>query len=82
MAKTKEGEQTAKLDNLEIVSIGSLYKGPWEKKYWSSSMGKDRYPYLVGYQAVQAHNGSTYKTKIHEGPRGPLFVVSRHDGFT
>ncbi|XP_012438482.1 uncharacterized protein LOC105764453 isoform X1 [Gossypium raimondii] len=76
MAKTKEGEQTAKLDDLEIVSIGSLYKGPWEKKYWSSSRGKDRYPYPVGYQAVRAHNGSTYKTEIHEGPRGPLFVIS------
>ncbi|MFQ6637473.1 hypothetical protein Gotur_012626 [Gossypium turneri] len=89
MAKTKEGEQTAKLDDLEIVSIGSVYKGPWEKKYWSSSRvcllfylqftrhshgGKDRYPYPVGYQAVRAHNGSTYKTEIHEGPRGPLFV--------
>ncbi|XP_040962910.1 uncharacterized protein [Gossypium hirsutum] len=76
MAKTKEGEQTAKLDDLEIVSIGSVYKGPWEKKYWSSSRGKDRYPYPVGYQAVRAHNGSTYKTEIHEGPRGPLFVIS------
>ncbi|MBA0863893.1 hypothetical protein Goshw_027091, partial [Gossypium schwendimanii] len=60
--------------DLEIVSIGSVYKGPWEKKYWSSSRGKDRYPYPVGYQAVRAHNGSTYKTEIHEGPRGPLFV--------
>ncbi|MBA0743969.1 hypothetical protein Gogos_006615, partial [Gossypium gossypioides] len=38
--------------------------------------GKDRYPYPVGYQAVRAHNGSTYKTEIHEGPRGPLFVIS------
>ncbi|KAA3460845.1 DNA binding protein [Gossypium australe] len=76
MAKIKGGEQTAKLDDLEIVSIGSLYKGPWEKKYWSSSRGKDRYPYPVGYQAVRAHNGSTYKTEIHEGPRGPLFVIS------
>ncbi|PPD72645.1 hypothetical protein GOBAR_DD30451 [Gossypium barbadense] len=77
MAKTKEAEQTAKLDDLEIISIGSLYKGPWEKKYWSSSRGEDRYPYLVGYQAVRAHNRSTYETKIHEGPRGPLFVVSK-----
>ncbi|TYH96539.1 hypothetical protein ES332_A12G184200v1 [Gossypium tomentosum] len=76
MAKTKEGEQTSKLDDLEIVSVGSLYKGPWGKKYWSSSRGKDRYPYPVGYQAVRAHNGSTYKTEIHEGPRGPLFVIS------
>ncbi|KAK6242610.1 hypothetical protein SCA6_007999 [Theobroma cacao] len=76
MAKTKEGEEVAKSDGLEIISIGSLYKGPWDKKYWSSSRGKDRYPYPVGYQAVRAHNGSTYKTEIHEGPKGPLFVIS------
>ncbi|KAK3013710.1 hypothetical protein RJ639_009801 [Escallonia herrerae] len=24
-------------DGLEIISIGALYEGPWEKKYWSSS---------------------------------------------
>ncbi|XVE91644.1 hypothetical protein REPUB_Repub01dG0027700 [Reevesia pubescens] len=76
MAKTKEGEEAAKSDGLEIISIGSLYKGPWDKKYWSSSRGKDRYPYPVGYQALRAHNGSTYKTEIHEGPKGPLFMIS------
>ncbi|KAK8657536.1 hypothetical protein V6N13_035767 [Hibiscus sabdariffa] len=75
MPKTK-GEAAAKSDDLEIVSIGYLYKGPWEKKYWSSSRGKDRYPYPVGYEAVRVHNGNTYKTEIHEGPKGPLFVVS------
>ncbi|KAH9772318.1 FYR C-terminal domain-containing protein [Citrus sinensis] len=52
-------EEEVKSEGLEIVSIGYLYNGPWEKKYWSSSRGKDRYPYPVGYQAVQAHNGST-----------------------
>ncbi|OMO93525.1 hypothetical protein CCACVL1_06455 [Corchorus capsularis] len=76
MAKTKEGEESAKSDGLEIISIGSLYIGPWDKKYWSSSRGKDRYPYPVGYQAVRAHNGSTYKMEIDEGPKGPLFMVS------
>ncbi|KAK9034200.1 hypothetical protein V6N11_050374 [Hibiscus sabdariffa] len=76
MPKIKGGEAAPKSDDLEIVSIGSLYKGPWEKKYWSSSRGKDRYPYTVGYQAVRAHNGSTYKTEIHEGTKGPLFVIS------
>ncbi|XP_038997347.1 uncharacterized protein LOC120122221 [Hibiscus syriacus] len=75
MPKTK-GAAAPKSDDLEIVSIGSLYKGPWEKKYWSSSRGKDRYPYPVGYQAVRAHNGSTYKTEIHEGTKGPLFMIS------
>lgn len=24
-------------DKLELISIGSLYNGPWDKKYWSSS---------------------------------------------
>ncbi|RVX02616.1 hypothetical protein CK203_016550 [Vitis vinifera] len=33
MAKPKE----EKSDDLEITSIGALHKGPWDKKYWSSS---------------------------------------------
>ncbi|XP_077217044.1 DNA binding protein isoform X2 [Tasmannia lanceolata] len=32
-----ESSDEEKLDGLEINSIGALYKGPWEKKYWSSS---------------------------------------------
>lgn len=36
MAKYKE-EEDDKPDGLEIISIGSLYSGPWDKKYWSSS---------------------------------------------
>ncbi|CAJ2645209.1 unnamed protein product [Trifolium pratense] len=67
-------------DNLEVISIGSLYNGPWEKKYWSSSRGKDRYPYPVGYQAVRAHNGTTYKMEIVEGVNGPKFLISSDDG--
>lgn len=72
-------EEEVKSEGLEIVSIGYLYNGPWEKKYWSSSRGKDRYPYPVGYQAVQAHNGSTCKMEIHEGPKGPLFMITSSD---
>ncbi|CAJ2636399.1 unnamed protein product [Trifolium pratense] len=67
-------------DNLEVISIGSLYNGPWDKKYWSSSRGKDRYPYPVGYQAVRAHNGTTYKMEIVEGVNGPNFLISSDDG--
>ncbi|KAL5553593.1 hypothetical protein UlMin_040994 [Ulmus minor] len=78
MKKSKGDED--KPDGLEITSIGSLYNGPWDKKYWSSSRGKDRYPYPVGYQAVRAHNGSTYKMEIHEGPKGPLFMITSADG--
>lgn len=37
--------------------------------------GKDRYPYPVGYQAVRAQNGTTYKMEIHEGVNGPRFLV-------
>ncbi|XP_059655666.1 uncharacterized protein LOC132302749 [Cornus florida] len=69
-----------KSDGLEIVSIGTLYSGAWEKKYWSSSRGKDRYPYPVGYQAVRTHNGITYKMEIHEALKGPLFVITSTDG--
>lgn len=40
MAKTRSAENPVPEENsdgLEIISIGSLYKGPWDKKYWSSS---------------------------------------------
>ncbi|PQQ04543.1 uncharacterized protein Pyn_31565 [Prunus yedoensis var. nudiflora] len=80
--KVEEAKPNAeeKPDDLEINSIGSLYNGPWDKKYWSSSRGKDRYPYPVGYRAVRAHNGSTYKMEIQEGPKGPLFSIIAADG--
>ncbi|XP_044489850.1 uncharacterized protein LOC123214163 isoform X2 [Mangifera indica] len=83
MAKPKEilvEDEEVKSEGLEIISIGSLYEGPWEKKYWSSSRGKDRYPYPVGYHAVRAHNGNTCKMEIHEGPKGPLFMITAADG--
>jgi hypothetical protein len=41
--------------------------------------GKDRYPYPVGYQAVRAHNGTTYKMEIVEGDNGPKFLVCIQD---
>ncbi|CAK8532948.1 unnamed protein product [Lathyrus sativus] len=66
--------------NLEVISIGSLYNGPWGKKYWSSSRGKDRYPYPVGYQVVRAHNGTTINMEILEGVNGPKFLISSDDG--
>ncbi|KAL8230010.1 hypothetical protein R6Q57_014910 [Mikania cordata] len=69
-----------KSDGLDIVSIGKLYEGPWEKKYWSSSRGKDRHPYPVGYVANWVNNGNTYKMAILEGLKGPEFVISSTDG--
>ncbi|XP_052626125.1 uncharacterized protein LOC111915815 isoform X2 [Lactuca sativa] len=65
-----------KSDDLDIVSIGKLYQGPWEKKYWSSSRGKDRHPYPVGYVAHRTCNGNTYKMAILEGLKGPEFAVT------
>ncbi|KAL2905350.1 Histone-lysine N-methyltransferase ATX2 [Bienertia sinuspersici] len=66
-------------DGLEILSIGALYTGAWDKKYWSSSRGKDRYPYPVGYQALRTHKGITYKMEIHEGSKGPKFQITSND---
>ncbi|XP_057420593.1 uncharacterized protein LOC130714687 isoform X2 [Lotus japonicus] len=86
MAKTRstgkraKADEEQKNDGLEVISIGSLYTGPWDKKYWSSSRGKDRYPYPVGYEAVRVHNGTTYKMEIHEGVNGPKFLISSDDG--
>ncbi|MQL69097.1 hypothetical protein Taro_001422 [Colocasia esculenta] len=67
-------------EGLEIVSIGTLYSGPWDKKYWSCSRGKDRYPYPVGYHALRTNAGVTYKMEIQEGVKGPLFVVTSNTG--
>ncbi|KAJ8513130.1 hypothetical protein OPV22_003564 [Ensete ventricosum] len=67
-------------DDLEITSIGALYRGQWDKKYWSASRGKDRYPYPVGYHAVRTHGGNMYRMEIHEGVKGPLFLVTSTDG--
>ncbi|CAL1395158.1 unnamed protein product [Linum trigynum] len=67
-------------DGLEIVSIGTPYSGPWNKKYWSSSRGKVRYPYPVGYHARRTYNGAMYKLEISEGPKGPLFMITSPDG--
>ncbi|KAF8399648.1 hypothetical protein HHK36_015517 [Tetracentron sinense] len=75
-----ENSNGEKPDDLEITCIGALYKGSWDKKYWSSSRGKDRYPYPVGYNAVRTHIGSTYRMEIHEGHKGPLFVITTTDG--
>ncbi|CAI9096435.1 OLC1v1032586C2 [Oldenlandia corymbosa var. corymbosa] len=69
-------------DGLEIICIGKLYSGPWEKKYWSSSRGKDRYPYPVDFNAVRTQNGITYRIEIFEGPKGPLFTISSTDGLS
>ncbi|CAN0896213.1 hypothetical protein LINGRAHAP2_LOCUS18346 [Linum grandiflorum] len=80
MIKAEGGGGDDKPDGLEIVSVGALYSGPLDKKYWSSSRGKDRYPYPVGYQARRTYNGTMYKMQINEGPKGPLFVITAADG--
>ncbi|KAL8120980.1 uncharacterized protein LOC141724995 isoform X2 [Apium graveolens] len=69
-----------KSDGLEIISVGSLYNGPLDKKYWSSSRGKDRYPYPVGYHAMRTHNGIAYTMQICEGPKGPSFTITSSAG--
>ncbi|CAH2033897.1 unnamed protein product [Thlaspi arvense] len=75
MASPSSVSEDRKSDGLEIVSVGALYRGSWDKKYWSSSRGKDRFPYPVGYKAVRAHNGNIYYMEIEEGAKGPLFLI-------
>ncbi|CAH9115012.1 unnamed protein product [Cuscuta europaea] len=77
---TPEAAMEEKSDGLEIVSVGKLYSGPWEKKYWSSSRGKDRYPYPIGYKGLRNQNGVTYELEILEGLKGPLFLITAADG--
>ncbi|XP_072955538.1 uncharacterized protein [Typha angustifolia] len=75
-----ENPSNERPDDLEITSIGALYHGHWDKKYWSCSRGKDRYPYPIGYNAIRTHAGNTYKIEVREGIKGPLFVVTSTNG--
>ncbi|VYS47194.1 unnamed protein product [Arabidopsis thaliana] len=75
MASPRVVSEDRKSVDIEIVSVGALYTGSWDKKYWSSSRGKDRFPYPVGYKAVRAHSGNTYYMEIEEGAKGPLFLI-------
>ncbi|CAL5080302.1 unnamed protein product [Urochloa decumbens] len=76
-AEEAEGDRV-----IEVVSVGALYRrgGDWERKYWSSSRGKDRYPYPVGYHAVRHFSGISYAMEIQQGPRGPIFKVTSSKG--
>ncbi|XP_028549019.1 uncharacterized protein LOC110106860 isoform X3 [Dendrobium catenatum] len=75
-----ENRGAERADDLEIASIGSLYVGPWDKKYWSCTRGKDRYPYPVGYHAIRTHAGNVFQMEVCEGLKGPLFVITAVDG--
>ncbi|PKA57059.1 hypothetical protein AXF42_Ash002363 [Apostasia shenzhenica] len=37
LSSRMESAGSDKFDDLEIASIGTIYRGPWEKKYWSCS---------------------------------------------
>ncbi|KAL7123652.1 hypothetical protein ACP275_01G119200 [Erythranthe tilingii] len=73
MGKTKKEELW---EDIEIVCVGKLFTGPWENKYWSSSRGKERYPYPVGYKSVRTQNGVIYTMEILQGLKGPSFMIS------
>ncbi|EYU28621.1 hypothetical protein MIMGU_mgv1a026846mg [Erythranthe guttata] len=73
MGKTKKEELW---EDIEIVCVGKLFTGPWENKYWSSSRGKERYPYPVGYKSVRTQNGVRYTMEILQGLKGPSFMIS------
>ncbi|CAN8291517.1 unnamed protein product [Cochlearia groenlandica] len=79
MASPKSVSEDKISDDLEIVSVGSVYIGAWDKKYWSSSRGKDRFPYPVGFRAVRKNNEDAYYMEIEEGAKGPLFLIRYMD---
>lgn len=58
--------------SLSVESWGTLYKGPFEAKYWNSNR---EFPYTVGYAAVKTYKGKQFLQKIEEGFDGPLFLV-------
>ncbi|CAM8921014.1 unnamed protein product [Rhodiola kirilowii] len=79
----KEDATNSSSNDIDIISIGTLYRGcRWEKKYWSSSRGKDRHPYPVGYQAARTYNGIVLTMEVQQGNTGPLFAITSNDGQT
>jgi hypothetical protein len=60
---------------ITVESLGFLYKGAGEDKYWSDSRSLCRHPYPVGYTALKAYKGLLFRQSIEEGQDGPVFLV-------
>lgn len=60
-----------------VWELGSVHRGAWAHRYWSSPGCLYHHAYPVGYRATKVQFGCTYEMRIEEGPAGPLFKVGR-----
>lgn len=58
-----------------VWELGTLYRGPWSKRYWSSTGCLYHHAYPVGYRATKIQFGKTYEMRIQSGTKGPQFEV-------
>jgi hypothetical protein len=58
-----------------VWELGTLYGGPWSKRYWSSAGCLYHHAYPIGYRATKIQFGKTYEMRIQRGTKGPKFEV-------
>lgn len=59
-----------------VWELGTLYRGPWSKRYWSSAGCLYHHAYPLGYRATKIQFGKTYEMRIQNGLTGPNFEVT------
>ncbi|KAK9830044.1 hypothetical protein WJX72_009379 [[Myrmecia] bisecta] len=62
--------------DVTVWELGSVYRGPWAQRYWSSSGCLFHHAYPVGYRASKVQFGRTFGMAIEAGPQGPIFKVT------
>ncbi|CAN6881671.1 unnamed protein product [Brassica oleracea] len=84
MASPSAVSEDRKSDDIEIVSVGALYSGSWDKKYWSSSRVGSSSEKIVSFimwaiKLFELNNVNTYYMETEEGAKGPLFLIRHLD---
>ncbi|WIA08453.1 hypothetical protein OEZ85_007890 [Tetradesmus obliquus] len=67
---------TLAASRVTVLSLGHVFRGPWEQHYWSSQQCRFRHAYPVGYAASKEVFGRTWRMSISPGEAGPLFTVA------
>jgi hypothetical protein len=59
-----------------VIAVGSVYRGPWSQRYWSSAGCLFHHAYPVGYRATKLQFGRTFEMHIEAGTHGPVFKAT------
>jgi len=67
--------------DVTVLSLGTVHRGAWRHRYWSSSGCLFHHAYPVGFRSVKAGVfGRSWECRVEEGASGPLFVVESAGG--